>query len=62
MAHYKHVDRVEEEVYGRMEFRRGIQAGDTVDFGVWRYTITQGALECDCGKGLFCPLNIANRR
>lgn len=60
--HHAHVDRVEEEAYGRMEFRPGIQAGDTVDFGVWRRTITQGALDCDCGKGVFCPLVIEERR
>lgn len=57
MAHYKHVEKVEQDVYGRMEFRPGIEPGDTVDFGAWRITITQNGLDCDCGKGVFCPYN-----
>lgn len=60
--HYAHVDHVEEEVYGRMEFRAGVRPWDTVDFGVWRLTITQAALDCDCGKGAFCPYVIQKKR
>lgn len=60
--HFLHVDKVEEEIGGRRYFRPIVSAGDTVNFGAWQYTITQGALDCDCGKAVFCPLNIATRR
>lgn len=55
--HYRHVNEVEHEVHGRMEYRTGIEPGDTVNFGAWSVIITQKALDCDCGKGVFCPYN-----
>lgn len=40
----------------------GINPGDYTYFGAWKFTVTQEALDCDCGKGMFCPLVKQERR
>lgn len=62
MTHYAHISLAEEHLYGRAYIRKEIKAGDTVDFGAWRITIDERSLDCDCGKGVYCPYNKQTRR
>lgn len=55
--HYKDIEKVEEHIDGRAYIRSGIKAGDTTEFGAWSITIDQRSIDCDCGKGVYCPYN-----
>lgn len=40
----------------------GVPPGTEVALGEgWIATITQAAINCDCGKGVYCPLNPQHR-
>jgi hypothetical protein len=58
---YRKLSKVEELIDGRMYFRRGINPGDIVIEDRCKYTVTQNALDCDCGKGVFCPYVIQEK-
>lgn len=30
-------------------------------YGAWEITITQEGLDCDCGKGVLCPLHTSRK-
>lgn len=55
--HYADINMVEEDINGRRYIRSGIRPGDTTEFGAWTVTIDRRSIECDCGKGAFCPYN-----
>lgn len=39
-----------------------VPAGTSVDLGRgWVAQVTQAGLDCDCGKGVLCPLNPQTR-
>jgi hypothetical protein len=52
---YRKIDKVEELVGTSMYLRPHIKAGDVLIADRCKYTITQNAIDCDCGKGVFCP-------
>ncbi len=51
------VEQAEEFIDNRAFLRSSVKAGDKVRFGAWVITITQAGIDCDCGKGVYCPLN-----
>lgn len=56
------VEQAEEFIGNQSFLRPTVKAGDEVEFGAWVITITQAGIDCDCGKGVYCPLNPQRRK
>jgi hypothetical protein len=52
-------DEVEEVIDHARYIKPGVQPGTLVRLysSDWVVTLTQAGIDCDCGKGVLCPLN-----
>lgn len=56
-------DQVEETIDHATYIKPGVKPGTRVRLysSDWVVTISQAGIDCDCGKGIMCPLNPQER-